>query len=134
MLDILYIKNMNYLSSVVNNVKKYTEQYLNNDYNQIKHKISNIEEDYIQIKSFNMKKSKSCNSFYTENKTNKINNLELTNKLDIINYKINDINNKLEIYKNSKNKIFENNFIFILKHVGVGLVLSSVIYRFYIKC
>ena len=114
---------MNYFNSILDVVKNYTMQHINSDLEQMKDTSSCIDDDYIELKSYN--------SFFTENKINKINKFELTNKLDSIHHKIDDINNKLILYTKYRNNIFEKQFIYILKHVGLGLLLSTFIYKIY---
>ena len=122
---------MNYFNSILDVVKNYTMQHINSDLEQMKDISSCIDDDYIELKSYKINKSKSYNSFFTENKINKINKFELTNKLDSIHHKIDDINNKLILYTKYRNNIFEKQFIYILKHVGLGLLLSTFIYKIY---
>jgi len=130
---------MNFLGNLVNSVKNYTYEYINSELEDIKLKTSTIEEEYIEIKKFKIKKSKSCNSFFNKNISNKINKIELNNKIEKIDLKINNLNLKLkESIKNhdillENKRLFEKKIIFLLKHIGAGLLVSSIIYKFSIK-
>ena len=130
---------MNFLGNLVNSVKNYTYEYINSELEDIKLKTSTIEEEYIEIKKFKIRKSKSCNSFFNKNISNKINKIELNNKIEKIDLKINNLNLKLkESIKNhdillENKRLFEKKIIFLLKHIGAGLLVSSIIYKFSIK-
>ena len=126
---------MNYLNSIYNMYKNYTiDTNYTNDMNKINHISSCIKGEYIEIKNCVKKKPTSCNSFFTKYKIYKINNLELNNKINTIEYKINKINNmnnKLNIYNIKKDEQIEKQFIYILKYVGIGLLFSTVLYKHY---
>ncbi len=134
---------MNYLNSVYNMYKNYISDTNNtNDINKLNHTSSCIDAEYIEIKKLK-KKPISCNSFFTKYKINKIYNLKLNNKIDTIEYKINKMNDKLNIYNIKKDELniynikkneqIEKQFIYILKYVGIGLLFSTVLYKHYYK-
>jgi len=104
-----------------------------NDINKLNHMSSCIDAEYIEIKKLKKIKPISCNSFFTKYKINKIYNLELNNKIDTIEYKINKMNDKLNIYNIKKDEQVEKQFIYILKYVGIGLLFSIVLYKHYYK-
>lgn len=131
---------MNFIGDLINSVKNYTCEYINSELEDIKLKTSTIEEEYIEIKKFKIKKSKSYNSFFNKNISNKINKIELNNKIEKIDLKINNLNLKLnESIKNhdillENKRLFEKKIFFLLKHIGVGLLVSTILYKFSIKC
>ncbi len=130
---------MNFLGNLISSVKNYTYEYINSELEDLKLKTSTIEEEYIEIKKLKIKKSKSCNSFFNKNISNKINKIELNNKIEKIDLKINNLNLKLnESIKNhdillENKRLFEKKIIFLLKHIGAGLLVSSILYKFSIK-
>tara|TARA_B100000902_G_scaffold398682_1_gene466390 strand:+ start:8009 stop:8404 length:396 start_codon:yes stop_codon:yes gene_type:complete len=130
---------MNFLGNLISSVKNYTYEYINSELEDLKLKTSTIEEKYIEIKKLKIKKSKSCNSFFNKNISNKINKIELNNKIEKIDLKINNLNLKLnESIKNhdillENKRLFEKKIIFLLKHIGAGLLVSSILYKFSIK-
>ena len=124
---------MNFLGNLVNSVKEYAYQYINYELENIKFKTSSIEEEYVEIKKFKIKKSKSCDSFFDEDRSNKINKIELNTKIEIIDLKINSMNLKLNEFIKNHDILFEKKIIFLLKNIGAGLLFSSIFYKFYIK-
>jgi len=111
---------MNYLNSIYNMYKNYIID-TNDDIYKINHESSCIDDEYIEIKKCK-KRPISHNSFFTKSKINKINNLELNNKINTINYKM------------EKDEQIDKQFVHIIKYVGIGLLFSTVLYKHYYQC
>lgn len=124
---------MNFLGNLVNSVKYYAYQYINNELENIKDKTSSIEDEYVEIKKLKIKKSKSYDSFFNEDRSNKINKVELNTKIEVLNLKINNMNLKLNEFIKNHDILFEKKIIFLLKNIGTGLLFSSIFYKFYIR-
>ena len=125
---------MNFIGNIINSVKCYAYHYINSELEDMKFKTSAIEDEYVKIKNFNINKSKSYESFFNNKDIiNKINKIELNNKLEIFDLKINNMNFKLNEFIKNHDILFEKKIIFLLKHIGAGLLFSSIFYKFYIK-